>query len=417
MSDNLEEPPRNEPRSKRRRLLPLGIVLLGVIAMAGLVVTRPEPVRAPAVRTLPAVSTMPLFAREGSLSVEGSGTVRPVAEISLAPQVGGRVVRLSPALARGGVFQAGDPLLEIDPESYRNAVAIARADVAQREVEVALARQEQVIAQEEYRMLRARVGGEEVADTTLSGRLAMRQPQVDAAEAALARAEAQLADAQLALGRTIVTAPFTGRVRSESVDVGQYVAPGQAIAELYATDEVEVVISLSTRQLVLLDDLWSETATRRIPATVHAEFGGTWHDWDGYVDRASGALDETTRTIEVVVRVPRAFDGEGRPPLLIGSYVRASLEGRRLERYFAVPRPALREGSVVWVISKDDILRSAPVQVVQEVQDTVFVTGDLPEGAEVVVAAPAVVTEGMEVDASITLPADNTPAGSGDRSQ
>ncbi len=386
-------------RSKLRRLLPLLIVLLGIASMVGLFLTRPVPDRAPEARTVAAVSTVRLVAREGALLVEGSGTVRPVAEISFAPQVGGRVVAVSPNLARGGAFGAGDTLLEIDPESYVNAVAIARADVAQREVELALARQEQVIAEEEYRLLRSRVGQTAGADTTLAGRLALRQPQVEAAEAALARARAQLGEAQLDLRRTVLRAPFTGRVRSESVDVGQYVAPGQAIAELYATEEVEVAISLSTRQLALLDDLWSDLS-RRVPATVRAEFGGTWHEWDGYVDRAAGSLDETTRTVEVTVRVPGAFDNEGGPPLLIGSYVRASLEGRRFARYFALPRPALREGPAVWVVADDSTVRSTPVTVIQQVEDTVFVTGELTSGAALVVATAAVVTEGMKVDAS-----------------
>ena len=103
---------------------------------------------------------------------------------------------VSPELARGGVFAAGDTLFKLDDQSYRNSVFIARAEVEQHRVEVALAAQNQAIAQKEYELLRQRLGSDAPADTSLAAQLARQQPQYEAAEASLRRAEAQLADAQ-----------------------------------------------------------------------------------------------------------------------------------------------------------------------------------------------------------------------------
>jgi len=253
------------------------------------------------------------------------------------------------------------------------------------------------VAQREYELLRARTGSVGGADTSLATRLARQQPQYEAAEASLARAEAQLADARLSLRRTIVTAPFSGRVRSETVDVGQIVSAGQPVAEIYGTDAVEVDVSLSTRQAVLIDGLWDEGGAERIPAVVRAEFGGVWYEWDGWVENAAGALDLTTRTVEIVVRVPDPFDStDDRPPLLIGSYARAAILGRSVE-HFAIPRSALRDGSKLWVISENGTLSAADVTVLQEVDDTLFVSSDLAPGRQFVVSDLAVMTEGMEV--------------------
>ena len=63
----------------------------------------------------------------------------------------------------------------IEHASYENAVAIAQSDVAQRRVDIALAEQEQVVAREEYRLLRARTGPAVAADTARSTRLALRE--------------------------------------------------------------------------------------------------------------------------------------------------------------------------------------------------------------------------------------------------
>ena len=391
--------PRPEKKRRRFRLpLPLLILVGGFVAAFGLVASRPQPERVVAARTPPSVTTQTIISRSDPILVEGTGTVRPTSEIQLSAEVSGRVVGLSPQLVRGGSFEEGDTLLVIDQQSYRNAVAVARAEVEQREVEVALTEQEQVVAREEYRLLRQRTGGE-LSDTSVAAQLALQQPQLEAAEAALHRAEAQLADAMLDLQRTVVLAPFSGRVRSESVDIGQYIGSGQSFADIYATDAVEVDISLSTREALLIGNLWNEEARDRIAATVRSDFGASTFEWTGYVEHASGALDPTTRTVQIVVRIPEPFDtSDGNPPLLVGSFARATIVGRRPEAYFAIPRPALREdGGALWIVGADDRLTAEPIEVIQEVQDTVFFRAAIADGARVVVSDLAVMTEGMEV--------------------
>ncbi|MBT8488245.1 MAG: efflux RND transporter periplasmic adaptor subunit [Gemmatimonadetes bacterium] len=391
-------PTTDAPRRGRKYLLPAIILLGGLAGAMALVFSRPQPQRAATPRMAPMVTTDTLGTREAPLVVEGTGTVRPTAEISLSSEVSGRVVFVARDLVRGGSFAEGDTLLTLENVSYRNAVAVARAEVEQRRVDLALAGQNQLIAEREYDLLRARTGAEAPADTSLAARLARQQPQFEAAEASLARAEAQLSDARLNLRRTVITAPFDGRVRSESVDVGQVISPGQAIADIYSTAAVEVDISLSTRQASLIAGLWNETSAARIPASVRAEFGGTWHEWKGFVEHAAGALDPTTRTVEVVLRVPSPFaSGDDRPPLLIGSYVRASIEARAVEEYYAIPRRALRDGSALWVVSDEGTLSETGVSVVQEVQDSVFLRAELPVGTRYVVSDLAVMTEGMQI--------------------
>lgn len=385
----------------RRITLQVVILTLGVLVAVALIISRPAPERISAPRLAPLVTTATITPRTTPLSVEGTGTVRPTAEITLSSEVGGRVVMVSSELVRGGVFAAGDTLFKLDDRSYRNSVFIARAEVEQRRVEVALAAQNQAIAQKEYELLRQRLGSDAPADTSLAAQLARQQPQYEAAEASLRRAEAQLADAQLSLARTAVTAPFSGRVRSESVDIGQFISPGQTVAEIYGTDAVEVDISLSTRQAALIDNLWADNGVKRTLAVVRAEFGGVWHKWDGFVEHASGALDETTRTVQVVIRVPDPFDtSDTRPPLLVGSYARASIAGRDTQTHYAVPRGALRDGPSVWTVTTDGTLMSQTVVVIQEIQDTVFVGGSIGPAPRVVLSDLAVMTEGMRVRVS-----------------
>ncbi len=387
-----------KPPRRRRLTLQATIIIIGALIASALLLSRPAPERITTPRLAPLVTATVMTPRSTPLVVEGTGTVRPAAEITLSAEVGGRVVVVSPKLVRGGVFSAKDTLFKLDDQSYRNAVSVAQAEVEQRKVDVALAAQNQLIAQREYELLKQRLGSDAPPDTSLAAQLARQQPQYEAAEASLYRAEAQLADAELNLERTAVLAPFSGRVRSEAVDIGQFISPGQAVADIYGTEAVEVDVSLSTRQAALIDGLWTDDGAGRTPAVVRSEFGGSWHEWNGFVDRASGALDEATRTVQIVIRVPDPFDASAiRPPLLVGSYTRSRIAGRAVGAHYAIPRTALRDGPSVWTATTQGTLVSLPVEVIQEIQDTVFILADVGDTTRVIVSDLAVMTEGMKI--------------------
>ncbi|MEJ2482049.1 MAG: efflux RND transporter periplasmic adaptor subunit [Gemmatimonadota bacterium] len=377
------------------------ILGFGVAVFALLMLLREEPESQEPARRAPLVVTQPAELRSGNLTIEGNGTVRPMSEISLSPQVSGRITWVSPSFVTGGRFEKGDVLLRIEAADYENAVQAAEADVAQREVDLLTWKEQRDLAIEEYERFRAREGITAPVDSSEIGGLVFRDPQLRAAEASLRRAEAGLEDARLALSRTRLTAPFDGIVRTKSADIGQYVTPGQSLGSLYDTDEVEIVVPLTDGEAALIEGLWSagSDADPTIPAEIRATFGGEEYTWTGYVDRAEGALNPNTRTVDVVVRVrqPFADDGKGRPPLLLGTYATVDIEGRAVEDFLVLPRMALRDGSEVYVVEQDSLLSIRSVQVLQEVTGNVMVKGEIGHGEPVVVNSMDVVTDGMIV--------------------
>ena len=378
------------------------IIGVGVLGLVLLIVFRPQPAAQEPPRRVPLVVTAPADVRSGNLTIRGSGTVRPKSQIVISSQVAGRVEWVSPAFASGGRFEKGDLLLRIEEADYVNRVDAASAAVAQRQVEVLQWEEEQALAREEYQRLLAREGMDAPDSASLSS-LIFREPQLQAAQAGLRSAEAQLADARLALGRTRLVAPFDGIVRSKSVDVGQYVAPGQNLGSLYDTDEVEIVVPLTDTEASLVEGLWDAGAgdeATRIPATVRATFGGREYEWPAYVDRAEGALNQETRAVDVVVRVPDPFmsDEAGRrPPLLLGTYASVDIQGVAREAYAVLPRMALRDGEAVYVVEHDTLLVVRPAVVLQEIGGDVFVSADIAAGEPVVVSPMNIVTDSMTV--------------------
>ena len=168
--------------------------------------------------------------------------MRPSAEIDLAPQVGGRVVWVDPGFRSGRRIAAGQIVFRIDEADYLYRVREAEAALAAPRVALLEAEEAAAIARDEY----ARFSAERPdAAPGTPNPLAVRQPQLEAARAALQREEAKLAQANLALSRTRVESPFDGTVRDEWVDSGQIVAADQPVGKLFSTDAVEVVVPLS----------------------------------------------------------------------------------------------------------------------------------------------------------------------------
>jgi RND family efflux transporter MFP subunit len=185
-------------------------------------------------------------------------------------------------------------------------------------------------------------------------------------------------------------------VSQENVDVGQYVTPGQVLAELYSTEAAEIVLPLEGENIFWL----------RVPgftrgngpgslAVVRARVAGQDLTWSGRVVRTEGKLDERTRTINVIVRVERPY--ARRPPLAVGLFVRVDIKGRTLPNAAIIPRPALHQGSVVWVVDDDNHLHFRKVDVARAQGDAVMVRAGLKAGERVVTTPLKVVTEGMAV--------------------
>ena len=382
-------------------------IVAGSIGLATFLVSlAPEPERREPPPQIPFAQTGRVTLGSGSIPVYGAGTVRPSAEIDIIPQISGKVVWINPGFQSGGRIEAGQAIFRIEEEDYLYRVRETEADLEAKRVELLEAREKAEIARTEYEQFSGRrAKGENSARR--ANPLTLREPQLKAAEAALDREEARVADAKLALSRTRVRAPFDGYVRNESVDLGQFVTAGQAVGRMFATDAVEVVVPLSDANAALIPGLWelrAGSAEQQVPARVIARYGDGHHAWEGYVDRAEVSLDEQTRTIDVIVRVPNPFsrdvpaNGTGvTPPLLVGKFVEVAIEGLAPEAYYRVPRAALQPGDEVWVVRGNGAVRIVSVRVLQRVNDEAYVAGSLENGQRVITSGIQFATEDMMV--------------------
>lgn len=378
---------------RRNLLLILGFVVLGALGILVPKILKKAPERQKPPAVAPLVTVASPISTTGNLMLSGSGTVRSTREVPVAAEVAGKIVSVSPGLVAGGRFGTGQTMVSIDNSDYTNSVEVANAAVTQRRYELILAKEESEIAKQEWDRAQRRAGTNNTAPSGELGSLALKEPQIRLAEAALRSAEAQLADAEKRLSRSRVRAPFNGQVRMKMVDVGQYLAPGQAVATFFGTDQVEIVVALPSGSAALLQDA---SGREKPKAIVSADFAGKTYSWEGYVHRVEG-LDPSTRTLNVAVRVDSPYSTKHERQLLVDSFASVQITGQEMANAMQVPSSAMRENNTLWVV-KDGKLTILPVQLIQETDETAFVVAD--NLGDVVTSDLDVVTNGMAVRVS-----------------
>lgn len=343
------------------------------------------------VEALPVVATR-AEATNVQLSVRSQGVVQARSQVVLSPEVTGRVSYVSPNFLAGGHFNRGDVLLRLDPTEFELRVVQAQANVAQAET---------TLAREQSEARNARVEADELGITDVSD-LALRQPQVAEAQARLASAKAALSEAELQLSRTVIRAPFDGRIISRAVDRGAFVTTGSQLASIFSTDVVEIPISLTDNDLDVLDLAIGFEATANNPGPevrLSAMVAGEIREWTGEIKRTASVFDADTRVLFAYVEVQDPF-GAGADdgvPLATGLFVSAEIEGPSVERAVTIPRTALRGTDRVYVVENNETLHIREVEVRSSDRAKVVLASGLSAGEVVITSPVRSPAEGMTV--------------------
>lgn len=374
----------------KRVLLPLGIIAGGFALAFILIATGPKLTPQSPTVMAPLVRVLAVTPESLQLSTSTHGTVEPRTESELVPEVSGRIIAMSPAMVSGGFFSEGEVLINIDPLDYEVALEQARAGLTRAESDLSNARKAHA---RQLDLARKQSTSASQRDDALN--------RLRIAEATYREAKAKLSKAERDVVRTRLVAPYDGRVRSERVDVGQFVNRGSSVAMLYATDFAEVKLPIHDEELAFLDLPLAASGiplNAPIKVTLRARFAGQHHEWQGQVVRTEGELDPRTRMINVIARVPLPYaqDSE-RPPLSVGLFVEAEIHGSRVNDLVILPRSALRGKNRVFIVDQENRLRSRDVEVLRIVQDQVYVKEGLMLGDKVCISALESALDGMLV--------------------
>ncbi len=381
----------------RQFILVVLVVFVAALGTKLMIALKEEPETTPPEPVIPTVKVISVERSTVPLPVRSQGTVRARTQTRLTAEVSGRVLSISPDFRPGSFVAEGEVLVTIDGADYEANLAQAEASLAQAVLNLA---QEAALAEQ------AKLDWEDLGrgDPT---ELALNLPQVKRAEAQVKSAEATVERARRDLERTRIRAPYDGRVLEQNVDLGSYVTgnPGTVVGTLYSTDSAEIRLPVTDDEMAYLDLPFAfrdESDELGPEVEISAEFGGEVHTWQGRIIRSEAAVDERSRLLYVVASVDDPFARDpaapNRPPLKVGLFVSASMEGKSLADAISIPRTALVGNNTVLVATPENKLEKRQVDVAMSDRQVAVVVEGLETGDRVITSPLQYVVEGMSLN-------------------
>ena len=377
----------------KRAILPLLVIVIALGLTFVLLKSRktPKPHETPYLG--PLVEVAELVKTNRQVIVSGTGSAQSRYEVGITPQVKGRVSELSPQMVAGGTFLDGELLFAIEEVDYQLAIALAQSSLAQTELE--LLRNENLadLARKEWHALNT--------DSALEPNpLVVYEPQLKSARAQREAAQANGKQAELNLQRTRVFAPFDCYVRSEQLEIGQFLNAGSPVATVVGTDQIEIVVPLPLNELIWLQVPRKGTQQKGSLAKVELQSGGQKFQWQGAITRALGEIDPRNRMARVVVTVEEPFspdtgDAKLLKDLLPGMFVEVHLQGEELADVIAVPRGALHDNDTLWIVDDENRLHIRAVDILRRERDEVLIRSGLDASEKIVLTNLSGAAEGM----------------------
>ncbi|WP_377109198.1 efflux RND transporter periplasmic adaptor subunit [Pseudoalteromonas sp. R86517] len=313
---------------------------------------KPEPAKSVA----PNVSVINAVPSTYQAYVSGHGEAKAHWALSLKAQVKGEITNMSEQFATGNVVKKGQVLAQIDNTEYLQAVASAKATLA--DAKLALQEEQDLGNQAKREWQRSGV------TQAPSSPLVFRTLQLEAAQATADNAQYALQTAQRDEKNTHISAPFDAVILSRDVDLGTYVSIGDTLATLNSTDKVEISVPLSLSQ-------WQNLASDKSGEVILSDVT-TQNQWQGYIARFEQHLDDSSRQRSVVVALDKPFEQE--TPLLPGTFLAVQIAGKALNNVIKLPASAVSQEGLIWYVNDQNTLVSIQAQKLFERGDYVYIS-------------------------------------------
>jgi multidrug efflux system membrane fusion protein len=305
----------------------------------------------------------------------GIGSVSAVHQVTINPEVGGRVTKIF--FEPGATVKAGDPLVQLNDAPEHGDLASYEAQARLNEIEVQRSNQ---LAQRQF-------ASREIVD--------QRQSQLEQARAMIIKTEALIA-------QKLIRAPFSGQLGMRQIEVGQYLTPGARIATLTDLSTLYVNFTLPSQMRAQI------SVGQRVNVTADAFPDRTFN---AEITTLEPQISADTRTMTIQATMPNPDDA-----LLPGMFVNAAVVLPPQPDMMVLPETAVDYtlyGDSVYVIREDGkdakgdpVLKAmrTPIKTGVRWGNKVTILDGLKPGDRVVAAGQVKVQNGAQVAIS------NSPA-------
>jgi RND family efflux transporter MFP subunit len=379
-------------RRRRRKWIMLGIVGAIAVSAAGWFALQPRVVT---IQTTPVVTAYP---SQQFVVLNSTGYVVAQRKAAISSKATGRLEWLG--VAEGSRVKAGDVIARLDNRDVaaQSQSATANVRAAQAALEQAQAEERDALAQHKRNIDLVQKGFvSQSATDTSKARADRAVAGVANARAALAAAQANARNAEVALDYTTIRAPFDGVILSKSANVGDMVTPFSS-----ATDSKGAVVTMADMSTLEVEADVSESSLAKIHVDMPAEItlDALPNDrFRGRISRMVPTVDRAKATVMTKVKFD-AIDPRVLPEMSAKvSFLSRDVTAEQQKPLVAVSADALaqRDGRTVVFVVKDGKAIAVPVAPGVKIGDLTAVTGDLKSGERAVLRPDDKLTNGSLV--------------------
>lgn len=280
-------------------------------------------------------------------AVKATGISKVRWELNVISPVSGKIKVLPSELEPGVKLTQSALLASIVDTSFQSELVVAKARVAQAELNLARYQHEQYVAKH--------VNGQRKANA-----YGNFEPHIKSAKAELAATKVQLKYAQERLADTLIVAPYNAMVLEKYITPSQWVSEGDVIFKIAATDSIDINVELS-------DFAWQRIGKIDANSTINVETpnGKVWPATVRYINPM---LNKQTRQRSVVLHVSAPFSGDS--PLMPEQQVNVAFKGTIQKNTITAPSTVLTHDHKVWTVHDGELMMES-VELIEEQSDLV----------------------------------------------
>ena len=369
----------------KKKRTALAVVCIGLVVSIYLIIShRPEPKP-----DFPVVTVAPAVADDVEIYGEYVGRVRAQQFVEVRARVEGYLEQM--LFAEGTYVAKNQVLFVINQDQHRAKADKARAQLKKDEAQA-------LKAKRDLERIRPLYEQNAVSQLDLDNAIAA----YETAEASVAMSSADLDQAELEIGYTLVRSPIAGHISERHVDLGTLVGPGakSLLATIVKSDTVLVDFSMTALDYLKSKErnvnLGQKDLNRSWQPNISVTLAdNTVYPYKGLVDFAEPQVDPRTGTFSVRAEMPNP-----ERVLLPGQFTKVRLLLDVRENATVVPLKSVmieKGGAFIYVMRSDTTVERRFVELGPEFQNNVVVERGLVAGENIVTEGYHKLNPGMKV--------------------
>jgi RND family efflux transporter MFP subunit len=338
-----------------RRTLPIVVILVITAALIKFIEPEASDLQDKEVsRTIPVVEVVPIHPATQSILIESNGLIEPDVEMIISPEIAGKIIEVSESFESGRLVKQGTLLARIDPLPHQIKLQEAEASLLKAEAGLIQEQAEHDIAALNWKDVKIKPSP-----------LALREPQIKKAKAAVKIAQAKLQQAQRDVSRLEIRAPFDGLIEKRRIKLGQHVSATTELGSVFGTEYARIRLPIRPQHLHLL-------ASEHSQVLLQTTEGDALQATLSYAEKL---MDKATRMYYVVAKIKDPYrlkaSNSAATQLPFSTLVDAKIVGKQWPNLVKIPMTSLYKDQVLTVDTAHR-LHQQPVEILYRTQQDVF---------------------------------------------